>query len=33
LSTETLKDAQKSPEKYPDFIVIVGGYKANFIDL
>ncbi|MFX1299024.1 MAG: pyruvate formate lyase family protein [Promethearchaeota archaeon] len=33
VSTETLKDAQKHPEKYQDLIVKVGGYNATFIDL
>ncbi|MFX1391083.1 MAG: pyruvate formate lyase family protein [Promethearchaeota archaeon] len=33
VSTETLRDAQKQPEKYPDLIVKVGGYNATFIDL
>ncbi len=33
VSTETLKDAQKHPEKYIDLIVKVGGYNATFIDL
>ncbi|MFX1327822.1 MAG: pyruvate formate lyase family protein [Promethearchaeota archaeon] len=33
VSTETLKDAQKNPEKYPDLIVKVGGYNATFVDL
>jgi len=33
VSTETLKDAQKNPKKYPDLIVKVGGYNATFIDL
>ena len=33
VSTETLKDAQKNPQKYPDLIVKVGGYNATFIDL
>jgi formate C-acetyltransferase len=33
VSTETLRDAQQHPEKYPDLIVKVGGYNATFIDL
>ncbi len=33
VSTETLKDAQKHPEQYPDLIVKVGGYNATFVDL
>jgi len=33
VSTATLRDAQKNPEKYPDLIVKVGGYNATFIDL
>ena len=33
VSTETLKDAQKNPEKYSDLIVKVGGYNATFVDL
>jgi formate C-acetyltransferase len=33
VSTETLRDAQKHPEKYLDLIVKVGGYNATFIDL
>jgi len=33
VSTETLKDAQKYPENYPDLIVKVGGYNATFTDL
>jgi formate C-acetyltransferase len=33
VSTETLKDAQKSPQDYPDLVVKVGGYNATFIDL
>ncbi len=33
VSTETLKDAQKHPEKYNDLIVKVGGYNATFTDL
>jgi len=30
---EELRDAQKSPEKYPDLIVRVAGYSARFVDL
>ncbi len=33
VSTETLRDAQKYPENYPDLIVKVGGYNASFTDL
>ena len=33
VSTGTLRDAQKNPEKYSDLIVKVGGYNATFIDL
>ena len=33
VSTETLRDAQKYPENYPDLIVKVGGYNATFTDL
>jgi pyruvate formate-lyase/glycerol dehydratase family glycyl radical enzyme len=33
VSTETLRDAQKNPEKYKDLIVKVGGYNATFVDL
>ena len=30
---ETLRDAQKNPEKYQDLIVRVTGYSARFVDL
>ncbi|MFX1370080.1 MAG: glycine radical domain-containing protein, partial [Promethearchaeota archaeon] len=33
ISTETLRDAQVHPEKYPDLSVKVTGYSARFIDL
>ncbi len=33
VSTDTLRDAQKHPEKYQDLIVKVGGYNATFTDL
>ena len=33
VSTDTLRDAQKHPEKYPDLVVKVGGYNATFVDL
>ncbi|MBN1801974.1 MAG: hypothetical protein JW891_10735 [Candidatus Lokiarchaeota archaeon] len=33
VSSETLKDAQAHPERYPDLSVKVSGYSARFIDL
>lgn len=33
ISLEDLKDAQKYPENYPNFMVRVSGYSARFIDL
>lgn len=33
ISTETLRDAQRNPERYRDLIVKVSGYSAYFTDL
>jgi len=33
ISTKTLQDAQKNPEKYEDLVVRVAGYSALFNDL
>ncbi len=33
ISSETLRDAQAHPEKYPDLSVKVSGYSARFIDI
>ena len=32
-SKETLLDAQKNPEKYPDLVVRVAGFSAKFTSL
>jgi formate C-acetyltransferase len=31
--TETLRDAQVHPERYPNLMVKVAGYSARFVDL
>ena len=33
VSTETLREAQRSPERFKDLIVKVGGYNATYVDL
>ena len=33
VSVETLKAAQKEPEKYKDLVVKMAGYNARFVDL
>ncbi|HOJ14100.1 MAG TPA: glycine radical domain-containing protein, partial [Deltaproteobacteria bacterium] len=33
VSDETLRAAQRDPEKYPELIVRVAGYSAHFVDI
>ncbi|MDI6775963.1 MAG: glycine radical domain-containing protein [Syntrophales bacterium] len=33
VNSETLRDAQQNPEKYPDLQVRIAGYSAYFIDI
>jgi formate C-acetyltransferase len=33
ISTDTLKKAQKDPEKYKDLVVRVAGFSAYFVEL
>ena len=33
VAVETLRDAQKNPQNYPDLLVKVTGYSFRFIDL